>query len=232
MDGLGPGKKPLFDDEAGNWESLYRDDARGARWGILQGYARKRVRARLDLCLGLLPPVGGMRVIELGCGPGYYGTRLIDAGAEWAGVDLSDTMLRRCRRTTGSTRLVRADVRQLPFRPRCADAVLCIGVLSYLRLAEIASLFSQVFDLLRPRGLFLAQTVRFDPLTWVRCRLPSAVPRPLRIPGPFYPRSPAAMRRLLEEKGLVPQRIVPYRKFGFYPAGTVYLAHKSASRAR
>jgi SAM-dependent methyltransferase len=218
-------EKPLFDDEAEQWESLYRESP-GERWGLLQGYARKRTQARLELCLSLLPDVRGKEVIELGCGPGYYAVRLMEEGARWTGLDISEKMLAACRENARSGRLIRADVTVLPFRPGCCDVIICIGVLSYLKRSGIASLLAQVYAALRPGGMLLAQTVRFDPLTWIRCRLPSSVPRPIRIPGPFYPRNPRSIRRLLERADLTLRRIVPYRKFLVYPAGTIYLAEK------
>jgi cyclopropane fatty-acyl-phospholipid synthase-like methyltransferase len=217
--------KALFDDETKTWESLYRDSSE-ARWGVFQGYARKRTRARMELCLSLLPPLAGKEVIELGCGPGYYGMRIIADGARWTGLDISEGMLAVCQKNTRSERLVRSNVLHLPLRPGCCDILLCIGVVSYVKKIEIASLFSQAFKILRPGGVFLTQTVRFDPLTWIRCRLPRSIRRPVRIPGPFYPRNPNTITRLLEDNGLSPKRIVPYRKFLIYPAGTVYAAKK------
>lgn len=218
-------KQILFDDEAKRWESLYRDSSKD-RWGLLQNYVKKRTVARMELCLSLLPPVEGKDVIELGCGPGYYGMRLIAGKANWTGLDISEGMLAVCQKNTRSRRLVRSDVLHLPFRPSSCDVLLCIGVISYLRKREIAALFSAAFRILRRGGIFITQTVRLDPITWARCRLPRSVPRPLRIPGPFYPRNPNTITWLLEDSGLIPKRIVPYRKFLVYPAGTVYVAEK------
>ncbi|MDD5557488.1 MAG: methyltransferase domain-containing protein [bacterium] len=217
--------RPLFDDEARKWDGLYRDSP-GARWGLLQGYAQRRVRGRMALCLSLLPDVAGLDVIEIGCGPGHYGGRLIGEGARWTGVDLSSRMLSICRATTGSGRLVRADAVRLPLRAASCDIMLCIGLLSYLSRAEIADLLEDARSIIRPGGLLLAQTVRFDPITWVRCRLPRAVPRPVRIPGPFHPRNPRTIARLIAASGLRLERTVPYRKFLVYPAGTIYLARR------
>ncbi len=218
-------REPLFDAEAKSWQSLY-DSSSGERWGLFQKYAQKRVQARLDLCFSLLPSPKDKDVIELGCGPGYYGMRLMREGARWTGADLSEKMVNICRKNTGSNRLVRANVLSLPFGPDCCDILLCIGVLSYLKKPDISSLFLQAYNSLRPGGILLTQTVRFDPLTWVRCRLPSRFPRPFRIPGPFYPRNPNKIKRLLEASGFSIERVVPYKKFVFYPAGTVYLTKK------
>ncbi|MEJ2745828.1 MAG: class I SAM-dependent methyltransferase, partial [bacterium] len=190
--------KALFDDETKTWESLYRDSSE-ARWGLFQNYARKRIVARLELCLSLLPSLTGKDVIELGCGPGYYGKRIIADKANWTGLDISEGMLAVCQKNTLSHRLVRSDVLHLPFRPSCCDVLLCIGVVSYLTKSGIASLFSEAVRVLRKGGIFITQTVRLDPLTWIRCRLPHPIPRPVRIPGPFYPRNPHTITRLLED---------------------------------
>ena len=218
-------KQILFDNEAKRWESLYRDSSE-ARWGLLQSYVKKRTVARMELCLSLLPPFAGKDVIELGCGPGYYGIRLIAGGAKWTGLDISEGMLAVCQKNTRSHRLVRSDVLHLPFRPSCCDILLCIGVVSYLRKREIAALFSMASRILRRGGIFIAQTVRLDPLTWIRCRLPHSIPRPVRIPGPFHPLNPNTILGLLGDSSLSPKRIIPYRKFLIYPAGTVYVAEK------
>ncbi len=221
-------KKGLCDAEAAAWESLYRDSSE-ARWGIFQSYVGKRTRARMELCLSLLPSLAHKEVIELGCGPGYYGMRIIAGGARWTGLDISEEMLAICHKNTRGGRLVRSDVLHLPFPPGCCDILLCIGVVSYLKINEIASLFSQAFRILRTGGVFVTQTVRFDPLTWVRCRLPHSIPRPLRIPGPLYPRNPRTIRRMLQQSGFAIQQLRPYNKFLIYPAGTIYLARNLAN---
>jgi SAM-dependent methyltransferase len=218
-------QKALFDNEAKKWESLYRAGG-GERWGIFQKNVRARTVARMELCLSLLPPVKGRNVIELGCGPGFYGARLIAAGARWTGLDLSGPMLAVCRGNIPGARVARGNVLALPFRPASCDVMLCVGVLSYLSRAQIGSLFSQAYSALRGGGFFLTQTVLFDPFTWVRCRLPASIPRPIRIPGPFTPRSPRTIRRLLEKNGFAVRRVVTYWKYLAYPAGDIYLAEK------
>ncbi|MCX6357019.1 MAG: class I SAM-dependent methyltransferase [Candidatus Aureabacteria bacterium] len=219
-------QKALFDDEARKWESLY-SAASGERWGLFQGSVRKRTQGRMERCLSLLPELKNTRVVELACGPGFYGRRIIAAGGKWTGLDISEPMLRVCGENTGSSRMVRADVLALPYRDSSCDVMLCVGVLSYLKQGEIQDLFTQARRVLRPGGLFLCQTIRFDPFTWARCRLPRSIPRPLRIPGPLYPRSPRAISRLLGECGFSVERSVPYKKFFICPAGTIHLAKRA-----
>lgn len=73
----------------------------------------------------------------------------------------------------------------------------------------------------------MTQSLVFDPFTWVRCRLPRAVPRPIRIPGPFTPRTRSTVTRLLGESGFTVRRVARYRKYAVVPAGDIYIAERA-----
>jgi SAM-dependent methyltransferase len=64
----------------------------------------------------------GMRVIDVGCGPGRHVEALSRRGVEMVGVDISASFLRLVRRGHP----VRADVRRLPVRPGSFDAAVCL----------------------------------------------------------------------------------------------------------
>ncbi|HEY3219413.1 MAG TPA: methyltransferase domain-containing protein [Gemmatimonadales bacterium] len=57
----------------------------------------------------------GDRILDLACGPGRHAAELARWGGQVVGFDLSRAMLRRARERT-SGRLVRGDMRALPFR--------------------------------------------------------------------------------------------------------------------
>jgi len=60
-------------------------------------------------------------VLDVGCGAGRHARALAAAGARPVGLDLSGALLRRAR--AAGVPLVRADMRQLPIRPRSMDLV-------------------------------------------------------------------------------------------------------------
>jgi len=62
----------------------------------------------------------GMRVLDVGCGPGRHAHALEQAGARVAGLDLSKVLLLHAQKVVQGP-LVRADMRALPFRAGCAD---------------------------------------------------------------------------------------------------------------
>lgn len=69
-------------------------------------------------------PLAGRRVLDLACGPGRHVPPLADRRARIVGLDLSGPLLRRARATLGGgARLVRGDMRALPFRGGAFDLV-------------------------------------------------------------------------------------------------------------
>jgi SAM-dependent methyltransferase len=69
--------------------------------------------------------IGADRVLEAGCGTGYWLTQLPDCGVR-CGLDLSAGMLDKAGRRDESLELVRRTAMHLPFRQGAFDLVLCI----------------------------------------------------------------------------------------------------------
>jgi SAM-dependent methyltransferase len=80
-----------------------------------------------DRLLGVLGEVGGLRVLELACGTGYFSAWLTAAGAETVAVDLSAEQLataRTLQRRVGPVfPLVQADAERVPLSSGCFDLV-------------------------------------------------------------------------------------------------------------
>lgn len=80
-------------------------------------------RQAVNLVATVSPPAG-RRILDLACGPGRHSAQLIERGASVTGLDLSAPLLARARERLGpAARLVRGDMRYLPFRDRAFDAV-------------------------------------------------------------------------------------------------------------
>lgn len=77
------------------------------------------------ICALIVRTVGlqaGWRVLDVACGAGRHARAFRHAGARCTGVDLSAALLRVARASTDAD-LVRADMRQLPIRPRSMHLV-------------------------------------------------------------------------------------------------------------
>ena len=110
----------------------------------------------LPAVISLLPPVGGKRVLDAGCGPGVYSEWLVDHGAEVVGIDFSPTMVKLAnRRLQGRARILEADLGQ-PLRlleTASFDTIVSALALDYVK--DWAAVFSEFFRVLREPGLLI-----------------------------------------------------------------------------
>lgn len=113
--------------------------------------------AAVALVNGLIP-LAGRRVLDLACGPGRHAAQLAARGARVVGLDLSLPLLARARtRTGGTVPVVRADMRQLPFRAGTFDMIVNLFT-SFGYFAEDAqhqAVLTDAAALLRPGGAFV-----------------------------------------------------------------------------
>jgi SAM-dependent methyltransferase len=135
--------------------------------------------------------LGGVRILEIGCGAGRFTEVLLDAGAEVWAVDASSAV-DACRANLGDhprLHLAQADLFALPFEPGSFDRVLCYGVLQHTPDPRLA--FLAVCDQARPGGWIAADVYRRQPYVdrWSAKRLWRPLTRRL-------PRS--ALRRAVE----------------------------------
>jgi len=97
-------------------------------------------------------------VLELGCGTGRIFLPLVRAGVSLVGIDRSTPMLKCARRRLArlTPRLVRGDIRLLPFAPHSFSAVIApYGVLqSLLADRDLVAALDSVARVLRPGGTF------------------------------------------------------------------------------
>lgn len=106
-------------------------------------------------------------VLELGCGTGRVSIPVARSGVDLTGIDRSEPMLRRAwqrlRRLRGArARLVRGDIRALPFRRRPGFALVMAPygiVQSLTRERDLRETLDSVHRVLRPKGLFVIDLV-------------------------------------------------------------------------
>jgi SAM-dependent methyltransferase len=117
---------------------------------------------------GLLGPVAGRRVLELGCGAASAGRWLAARGARAVGLDLSAGMLRHA--VAGAARsgvrlpLVQADALALPFPDGVFDIV-CTAFGAVPFVADSAAVMREVFRVLRPGGRWAFSVTH--PMRWI-----------------------------------------------------------------
>ena len=122
------------------------------------GYAairssRYRRESHLETVAGFADH-GGKLVVEVGCGIGTDGSRFLEGGARYVGVDQSDVAVRTARRSFDMLGLkgavVQGDATALPLADSSVDFVYSNGVLHHI--PDTAGAVREIHRILRPGG--------------------------------------------------------------------------------
>jgi len=131
--------------------------------------ARDLMRRRV-LLRKALGPLPGERIIDIGCGPGFYVAELLDdVGPDGAvmAVDAADAMLalatRRCQGRENAS-FEQADVTALPAVDRSFDAALRVQVLEHV--PDVGAALAEIHRALRPGGRVVIWDVDWATLSW------------------------------------------------------------------
>ncbi len=132
-----------------------------------------------EIAGSLFPPEGpvpGTRLLELGCGPGFYACRLseIFPDLRTTGVDLSYSLIRRAKSRAAARHLTNcsfqhADAHSLPYPSASIDSIIVSRL--FLIVPDKEGIVREIFRVLKPSGrCFIA-----EPTSGFRTRLPLAL---------------------------------------------------------
>jgi SAM-dependent methyltransferase len=115
-------------------------EARGwsARAGTYDALMARVTAVAIEPLLDAAAVGPGLRVLDVGCGPGALSAAAAARGAEVTGVDLADGMLEQARRRNPGLEFVRADAEALPFADGSFDVALGAFLVNHLPDAETA----------------------------------------------------------------------------------------------
>jgi 2-polyprenyl-3-methyl-5-hydroxy-6-metoxy-1,4-benzoquinol methylase len=110
-----------------------------------------------DNLLRMLGPIEGRRVLDAGCGQGYFSRLLAGRGADVVGVEPADALIQRARAIEDERgqgiRFVQADLSDLPAVGQPFDAVVCSMVL--LSVPAWQTAMASCVHALKPGGRFV-----------------------------------------------------------------------------
>jgi arsenite methyltransferase len=144
------------------------DESRARQMETL--YRTRDVRRRRALVREALAASPGERVLDVGCGPGFYAEELLgEVGPEGSvvGIDASPDMLavaaRRCA-DHANAEFREGDATALPVEAADFDAALCVQVLEYV--ADPTAALAQMRRALRPGGRVVVWDVDWGTVSW------------------------------------------------------------------
>ena len=133
-------------------------------------YSTRDVLRRRELVRAALGARSGDRILDVGCGPGFYVTELLETvGREGsvAGVDKSADMLAVAARRAaghGNVEFHEADATSLPVPDASFERAVCVQVLEYVR--DVPAALAEMHRALRPGGRILVWDVDWATVSW------------------------------------------------------------------
>ncbi|MGH2947952.1 MAG: methyltransferase domain-containing protein [Solirubrobacteraceae bacterium] len=132
-------------------------------------YRTRDVLRRRQLVRDALAARPGERILDVGCGPGFYAAELLEqVGPEGSvtGVDASAQMLavaaRRCE-ALGNVSFHQGDATALPVADASADGAICVQVLEYVQ--DVPAALGELRRALRPGGRLVVWDVDWATLS-------------------------------------------------------------------
>jgi arsenite methyltransferase len=133
-------------------------------------YRTRDVLRRRELAREALDPAPGERILDVGCGPGFYVAELLErVGPEGSvvGVDASAPMLamaaRRCE-GKGDVAFYEADATSLPVDDASFEAAISVQVLEYV--SDLTAALAELHRALRPGGRLVVWDVDWSTVSW------------------------------------------------------------------
>jgi ubiquinone/menaquinone biosynthesis C-methylase UbiE len=135
-----------------------------------QVYSTRDVLRRRELVHAALGTQPGDRVLDVGCGPGFYVTELLEAvgpGGSVVGVDASNDMLAVAAKRAlgrGNVEFHQGDATSLPVPDAGFERALCVQVLEYV--GDVAAALREMHRALRAGGRVLVWDVDWATVSW------------------------------------------------------------------
>jgi ubiquinone/menaquinone biosynthesis C-methylase UbiE len=133
-------------------------------------YATRDVLRRRELVRAALGARPGDRILDVGCGPGFYVIELLEAvGREGSvvGLDISADMLAvAAKRAEGhsNVKFHEADATSLPVPDASFDRAVCVQVLEYV--GDVPTALGEMHRALRPGGRVVVWDVDWATVSW------------------------------------------------------------------
>lgn len=103
--------------------------------------------------LSFLKNIKKKKIIDLGCGPGFYSEILKKRGAKVYGIDISKTLIEIAKREVKEVDFRVADIKKIPFKNNTFDVALSALMLDYIK--DWDTVFKEVRRVLKPGGIYI-----------------------------------------------------------------------------
>jgi SAM-dependent methyltransferase len=189
-------------DVAEHYDEAYFADLT-ARYRTRTRFARRRI----SNVLSLLPELGGVTLLDVGCGMGTFTVETAARGAHAVGIDPAAAAVHAAAGVAAaagypSARFVRGDAANLPVCDGCADVVLAADLTEHLDDVTLARVLREAARALRPGGVLVVYTPERQ--HFLERLREAGIMR--QDPSHIGVRTAAALRAAIESAGLAVRR--------------------------
>ena len=150
-----------FEKEADDWQKVYVEHD-GFRYHVRS----ERMDIAADLLKRHCPEAKGTEVLDLGCGPGLFCSRMAAEGYSMTGLDYSEKMIHIAEENTGKDGVAElctfrsGDFHSVELPEGKYDAVVALGFVEYI--FDVDRLYEKIGRLLKPNGVAIVQIYNID----------------------------------------------------------------------
>ena len=116
-----------------------------------QRYDSSPVPERVKALLGLVNQIKAQRILEVGCGTGFWLDQLASRAKTTCGLDYSLGMLKQAKGRLAPLRLSQGDATRLPYRNNAFDLIYCVDAFHHF--GDQWAFIAESFRVLRPGGV-------------------------------------------------------------------------------
>lgn len=179
----------------------------GETWNWESPAGKLRWKRRVDMLKEKLEP--GDRVLEPGCGTGYFTRELVDTGAQITAIDISPDLLEEARRGITSSNVIfkEDNAYAMSFESETFDHIIGSSVLHHL---DIKKALTEMYRVLKPGGaIALTEPNMMNPQIALQKNIPSLKRRLGDSPDEtaFFR---GQIRRLLKKAGFREIKVQPF----------------------
>ncbi|MFZ4713033.1 MAG: class I SAM-dependent methyltransferase [Bacteriovoracaceae bacterium] len=121
----------------------------GLVWSWETPAGKKRWQRRVDILTSSLQGKTTSKVLELGCGTGYFTRELLKTGVQVTAIDISPHLIEKAKKDNPKATFILGDAHHSGLESNSFDTILGSSVLHHL---EINSALKEIFRLLKPGG--------------------------------------------------------------------------------
>ncbi len=185
-------------------------------WATIQ---EPTARAGYEYALRVLQPTASVKILDIGCGSGFFANLAAQSGAIVTGLDATEPLIEEAKLRNPSVNFLTGEMEELPFDDRCFDIV--CGFNSFQYAADIPHALQEARRVLKDNGkiavIIWGNKEDCEAATYLKALGSLMPPPPPGAPGPFALSENKLLETMLDTAGFIHIRAADVPSIWDYP---------------